>query len=189
MIANYSFKLYGLIKSLSCINQLSNYCTMSCVYVLISTDFQAAFTCTSDFTLHKTHCYRYFGSESRRAFYHAEKQCTHFHSTLVSLLSQDEEEFVVQLAANNTAFWIGLNDEEGPGSSHTEGVFKWTSGEEHSSALNNYENWKTGEPNNRRHLDCVKADAFGWAMATGGCASSKLPFVCKKKGEGVYLCK
>lgn len=148
-------------------------------------DFQVSFTCTSEFTLHDGHCYRYFGAESRRAFYHAEKQCAHFHSTLVSLLSQHEEEFVVQLAANNTAFWIGLNDEDGPGSTHMEGVFKWTSGEEHSrSARNIYENWKSGEPNNRRHLDCVKADASGWAMATGGCAASKLPFVCKKKGEG-----
>lgn len=119
--------------------------------------------------------------ESRRVFYHAEKQCAQFHSTLVSLQSYSEEEFVVQLAENNTAFWIGLNDEDGPSSNHTEGVFKWTSGEEHSGVK--YQNWKLGEPNNRRHLDCVKADASGWAMATGGCASSKLPYVCKKKGE------
>lgn len=137
--------------------------------------------CTSDFTLHESHCYRYFGMDSRRAFYHAEKQCTHFRSSLVSLLSREEEEFVVQLVDNNTAFWIGLNDEEGPDSRHTEGVFKWTSGEEHS--IDVYRNWRKGEPNNRRHLDCVKADSSGWAMATGGCASSKLPFVCKKRGR------
>ena len=156
-------------------------CVYMCVCVCGVTEMQTNFICNSDFALHKAHCYRYFGTESRRAFYHAEKQCAHFHSTLVSLLSQEEEEFVVELATNSTAFWIGLNDEEGPGFSHTEGVFKWTSGEEHSEE--HYQNWKTGEPHNRRHLDCVKADASGWAMATGGCASSKLPFVCKKKGE------
>ena len=102
---------------------------------------------------------------------------------MVSLLSHNEEEFVVQLAANNTAFWIGLNDDEGPETGHTEGVFKWTSGEEYSEMK--YQKWKTGEPNNRKHLDCVKADATGWAMATGGCAASKLPYVCKKKGKGI----
>lgn len=105
----------------------------------------------------------------------------------MSLLSHGEEEFVVQLTANNTAFWIGLNDEEGPKTRHTEGVFKWTSGEEHDSQVQ-YQHWKPGEPNNRRHLDCVKADGEGWAMATGGCAASKLPFVCKKRGERETVC-
>lgn len=97
----------------------------------------------------------------------------------MSLHSLQEEHFVLNLAHNHTGFWIGLNDEDGPSAEHREGSFKWTSGEEPSS----YCRWKPGEPNNKRHLDCVKADVEGWAMAPGGCATSRLPFVCKKTGE------
>jgi hypothetical protein len=96
---------------------------------------------------------------------------------------------VTSLAVNQSGYWIGLNDEEGPLEMHTEGYFKWSMGEElfdladHSAS---YSRWKLGQPANKRHLDCVKVDHVGWSMAPGGCAATRLPFVCKKKGE--YFC-
>ena len=96
---------------------------------------------------------------------------------------------MVSLAVNQSGFWIGLNDEDGPGDVHTEGYFKWSLGEELFDVTDplSYCHWKPGEPANRRHLDCVKVDADGWSMAPGGCAATRLPFVCKKKGECFLL--
>ena len=100
------------------------------------------------------------------------------------MLSSEEEEFVTGLVPlNGSSIWLGLNDEDGSQPHHKEGNFRWSSGEVFelgSSAT--YCNWKIGEPENRRHLDCVKMDAEGWSMAPGGCGATKLPFVCKKKG-------
>lgn len=90
---------------------------------------------------------------------------------------------MISLAVNHSGFWIGLNDEDGPGKAHKEGRFKWSAGEEEFNDPTSYCRWKSGEPANKRHLDCVKVDIQGWAMAPGGCAASKLPFVCKKRGE------
>lgn len=146
--------------------------------------FSSAVTCSGEFVLYHNFCYRYFG-HTHRPFHHAEKLCTRYRSSLVSIQSPHEEEFVVQLAENNTSFWIGLNDEDGPASHHKEGVFKWTDGNSLTDAVS-YQNWSPGEPDNRRHLDCVKASHKGWAMAQGGCAASRLPFVCKKQG---MLCR
>ena len=86
----------------------------------------------------------------------------------------------MQLAENSSSFWIGLNDEDGPDTSHTEGVFKWTDG---STFSGSHQRWKFGQPDNHRHLDCVKADPSGWSMASGGCASPRLSFLCKRRGS------
>lgn len=137
-------------------------------------------SCGECFTLHGTFCYRYFGSVSY-GIHQAEKLCSRYQASLVSLLTAEEEEFVVQLTENVTSFWTGLNDEEGPLEFHREGVFKWSDGQPFNE-LWSYQNWRSGEPNNRNHLDCVRAGYEGWAMAPGGCAGSKLPVVCKKQG-------
>ena len=99
--------------------------------------------------------------------------------------SASEEQFIFTLTEANSSFWIGLNDHDGPGREHREGVFKWGVGGE----VEGYANWQSGEPDNKPHLDCVRADPSGWAMASGGCASTKLPFVCKKIGECVRVCE
>lgn len=145
-----------------------------------STADRSALTCINNFVLFDTFCYRFLGPEAKRPFHHAEKYCGRYHASLLSIHSDSEKEFVVQLAENNTAFWIGLNDEDGPELYHKEGVFKWTDGNAFAEA-SSYQDWRPGEPSNRRHLDCVKADHRGWAMAQGGCAASRLPFVCKKQ--------
>ncbi len=145
--------------------------------------------CSNQFVLHGGFCYRYFGVEVRKAFHHAQKLCSRYSSSLVSLHSVQEEHFVLALGLNHssatadTGFWIGLNDQDGPDHVHREGYFKWSEGEEEFLAPSSYCRWKPGQPDNKRHLDCVKVDSVGWSMATGGCAASRLPFVCKKRGE------
>lgn len=144
------------------------------------------FTCSKDFVIHKKHCYRYFGLKQQKPFHHAQKLCSRHKSSLLSVLSLEEEEFVSGLAELNvSSIWLGLNDEDGPQAHHKEGHFKWSSGEAfvQGELFASYCNWKFGEPENKRHLDCVKMDAKGWSMAPGGCAATKLPFICKKEGE------
>lgn len=151
-------------------------------YLWLSPDFP--FTCSSEFVIYKNYCYRYFGRDIQKPFHHAQKLCSRHLSSLLSVHGTEEEAFVADLAQlNDSSIWLGLNDEDGPDDSHKEGIFKWSSGEVFllgSSA--SYYNWKIGEPENRRHLDCVKMDAEGWSMAPGGCGATRLPFVCKKKG-------
>lgn len=137
--------------------------------------------CGNHFVLHDNFCYRYFGLDVRKPYHSAQKLCSRYHSSLVSLHNPQEETFVVGLAVNQSGFWIGLNDEDGPGQLHKEGHFKWSFGEEEFAEALSYCRWKSGEPDNKQHLDCVKVDVEGWAMAPGGCAVSRLPFVCKKK--------
>lgn len=120
----------------------------------------------------------------KKSFHHAEKTCARIDANLVSVFSQMEQQFVVDLASNSTAFWIGLNDEDYPGEKYGEGVFKWTSGQRFNNSIS-YQNWKSGEPNNHNHVDCVKSDTIGWSMVPGGCGMTKLSYVCKKKG--LYL--
>lgn len=150
-------------------------------------------SCAQGFVLHDNFCYRYFGAEVRRPFHQAQKLCSRLTSSLVSLHSQQEEQFVVGLVLNHAAFWIGLNDEDGPGQNHKEGYFKWSSGINEKEFVVDggcsYCHWKSGEPHNKHHLDCVKVDVdgSGWAMAPGGCAATTLPFVCKKRGMYMIL--
>ena len=103
----------------------------------------------------------------------------------MSLHSLQEELYITELTnLNHSSIWLGLNDEDGSEAAHREGIFKWSSGEKFEPELSStYCNWKIGEPENKRHLDCVKMDMDGWAMAPGGCGASRMSFVCKKKGE------
>ena len=143
--------------------------------------------CGNYFVLHDNFCYRYFGFDVRKPYHSAQKLCSRYQASLVSLHSSQEEQFVVALALNQSSFWIGLNDEDGPGLQHREGYFKWSSGEEEFIDHLSYCHWKSGEPDNKRHLDCVQVDEQGWAMAPGGCAAARLPFICKKRGKCILL--
>lgn len=86
---------------------------------------------------------------------------------------------MIELVENETAFWIGLTDQTPNSDSTTETRFKWTDG----NTLSSHSHWRAGEPSSAAHLHCVQMDREGWALASGGCASTKLPFVCKKQGE------
>ena len=144
--------------------------------------------CDKDFTLHNNFCYRYYGAEMRKPYHYAQKLCLRSQSSLLSLHSAQEESFVATLAGDHSEFWISLNDEDGPADTHREGYFKWGWEEvEFNVANDSYCHWKPGQPKNKHHLDCVKVDMQGWAMAPGGCAAAKLPVICKKKG--MFSCR
>lgn len=83
---------------------------------------------------------------------------------------------MIELVENETAFWIGLTVQA---PNRETARFKWTDG----NTLSSHSHWRAGEPNSAAHLHCVQVDREGWALASGGCASTKLPFVCKKQGE------
>ena len=143
-----------------------------------SEDSQGALECAKGFVLHDKSCYHYSGHDTTKAFHQAEKACRRRKACLVSVHSSSEHDFVAQLTQYNASFWIGLNDADGPADHHTEGVFKWTDGNPFVET-GSYSRWKEGEPLNQRHLDCVRSDADGWSVARGGCASTRLPYVCE----------
>ena len=80
---------------------------------------------------------------------------------------------MLELTENESSIWIGLTKQ---GSADR---FMWTDGAE----LSSHAGWREGEPDTAGHLHCAMADRGGWALARGGCASTKLPFVCKKQGD------
>ena len=135
-------------------------------------------TCAGNFTLRERACYSYPGQAVRRSFYHAERHCSRLQASLASLLSYDEESFVVQLVDKETPFWIGLTDQANDKNASA-ARFRWTDGAD----LTAHARWRAGELIGAGHLHCVQVDREGWALARGGCASTKLPFVCKKQGE------
>ena len=128
--------------------------------------------CTDNFTRLNGNCYRFFTID--QPFHPAELHCRSYSAHLVTIYSSTEQQFVANLSGG-IPFWTGLNDAEGPEQWHVEGVFKWGA----SPDPVEYQNWKEGEPNNKNHLDCVASDNMGWHMAISGCASARLPFICK----------
>ena len=129
--------------------------------------------CAENFTQRNNYCYRYF--ERHKAFYPAQQHCKSHAAYLVTIYSQYEQQFLHNLSGG-VAHWIALNDAEGPGGHHVEGIFKWDNDYEPIS----YQNWQKGEPNNKNHLDCVASNEMGWFMVISGCAAAKLPYICKQ---------
>ena len=137
--------------------------------------------CTENFTLSNNYCYQYFAKH--KAFHPAQQHCRSHSAYLVTIYSQHEQQFLHNLSGG-VAHWIGLNDAEGPAEHHVEGVFKWDNDYEPI----NYQNWQQGEPKNKKHLDCVASNEMGWFMVISGCASAKLPYICKQgSGNCNYL--
>ena len=135
-------------------------------------------TCAGNFTLRELACYSYSGSEVKRSFHQAERHCSKLRASLASLLSPSEESFVLELTDNESSIWIGLTKQDSANG------FRWTDGAKFSS----HAHWQEGEPSASSHLHCAMAARDGWALARGGCASTKLPFVCKKQGELLCAC-
>lgn len=144
--------------------------------------FTELLSCPVGFSLHNSSCYKFFGTKTRQTFYHALKRCSSHHASLVTIHSAEEQDFVVQLTENMTAFWIGLNDFIKHESKQPRNpVFKWTTGQI-LNHTHSFHNWKPGEPVDHKHVDCVKCDYTGWSVAQGGCGSCKLPYICQKQG-------
>ena len=70
---------------------------------------------------------------------------------LVTINSQQEQEFLTSQFGPEQQFWIGLSDKT------TEGEFRWANGE-----TSTYTNWAPGEPNNHGNEDYVSMN-FGTA--------------------------
>lgn len=126
------------------------------------------------------YCYQFFAKH--KAYQPARQHCRSYSAHLTTIYTQDEQQFLHNLSGG-VAHWIGLNDAEGPEKHHVEGVFKW----DNDFKPMNYQNWQEGEPNNKNHLDCVASNELGWFMVISGCASAKLPYVCKRVATGKLL--
>lgn len=60
---------------------------------------------------------------------------------LVTITSQEEQDFLTSLVAACTQYWIAASDAE------TEGEWKWIAGPEAGELISGYANWMPGEPN------------------------------------------
>ena len=112
-------------------------------------------TCKMDWLQFGTNCY-YCNGKPESYQYNAQKGCSSLNSDLVSILSQEEQDFLQLHFDKYTPFWIGLEKE-------TE-KWVWADGSTY-----NYTNWKPTEPTPGYY--CVlnnysdKYGVFGWATA------------------------
>ncbi|RCN42048.1 lectin C-type domain protein [Ancylostoma caninum] len=87
------------------------------------------------------------GGSKRANFYEAEGKCQEMNGHLVSIHSEEENDFVIDLIGHDIQYhtWIGLQRSE----NHS--VWKWTDASEV-----NYLKWDTGEPDGRpgQKYDC-----------------------------------
>lgn len=105
-------------------------------------------TCPQDWVNFQRKCY-YFGRGSKK-WLDARKACQQLNGKLVSIHSQEEQDFLTNYTSKLET-WIGLRDLE------LEGEFIWIDQEPI-----NYSNWDDGEPNNRSPSeDCVMMRGSG----------------------------
>lgn len=110
-----------------------------------TTDFYCEKTCFPPWTEFRKRCYKAIKVPSYR-WKDASARCQAQHSHMVTISSEEENDFVAQLAKvyltkNNMTqvqMWLGLRK------TNAKGQFKWVDG----SSLNGYTNWSPGEPNN-----------------------------------------
>jgi len=96
----------------------------------------------------------------------AQAQCRARGMELVSIHSQEENDFILDLTDGITT-WLGLTD------TAVEGIFEWTDG----SALD-FQNWYTGQPNGG---NCVFMSGGSWEgeWADDECGDVKSRLACK----------
>ncbi|XP_070347969.1 low affinity immunoglobulin epsilon Fc receptor isoform X7 [Equus asinus] len=123
-------------------------------------------TCPDDWVHFQKKCY-YFGEGPKR-WIQARFACSKLHGRLVSIHSQEEQDFLTR-HANKKGSWIGLRD------LNIEGEFVWMD----QNPLD-YSNWQPGEPNNGgQGEDCVMMRASGhWNDAF--CGSYLDGWVCDR---------
>jgi hypothetical protein len=93
---------------------------------------------------------------------------------LVTISSQQENDYVVSIASGYTNIWIGYNDIK------SEGVFVWEDGSETSS----YTNWDTKQPDNwQNNEDCGQIWSGGkW---NDNVCTYYFQFVCEANAKNV----
>ncbi|XP_070128112.1 low affinity immunoglobulin epsilon Fc receptor isoform X3 [Equus caballus] len=133
---------------------------------LSSTPGSTCNTCPDDWVHFQKKCY-YFGEGPKR-WIQARFACSKLHGRLVSIHSQEEQDFLTR-HANKKGSWIGLRD------LNIEGEFVWMD----QNPLD-YSNWQPGEPNNGgQGEDCVMMRASGhWNDAF--CGSYLDGWVCDR---------
>ncbi len=99
----------------------------------------------------------YLFCESKKTWYESEADCVSVGGNLVSVSDAGEDAWLLVTSddySKRKKWWIGYTDEQ------QEGDWEWSSGE-----LPNYENWKSGEPNNAGSgcgEDCGILYKTGW---------------------------
>ncbi|XP_032220869.2 uncharacterized protein LOC5520052 isoform X2 [Nematostella vectensis] len=130
--------------------------------------------CPEDWQVHKVtninHCYKLV--ETTMSWSDAEEACKRsFNSSLLSLASQSELDYVRNAVQDGNSVWIGFNDKG------REGRWEWT-----DRSPVTFKNWSPNEPNNggfRENEDCavMRWDDSRW---TDFPCSVPFKFICKK---------
>ncbi|XP_008296438.1 galactose-specific lectin nattectin-like [Stegastes partitus] len=115
-------------------------------------------------------CYKYLASPMSWA--DAQLHCMSLRANLVSIHSQQEQNFVNSLIRNFDPAvrftWIGLND------IYKEGRWMWS-----DASQANFFFWQTGQPDNSRGWEHCGHTNWGSTLRwNDGACSSQLPFVC-----------
>ncbi|XP_071793642.1 echinoidin-like [Asterias amurensis] len=159
----------------------ANFTVFSVLLALLQSHFlivsPACMSCRSPWTSFGNHCYIFV--EDTKTFDEAEQYCQKLSrlgrpSHLASVMSQEEIEFLVELAtpmdgAVSRHTWLGYRRDLSTGS------FAWIDG----SPAGNYTNWAPGEPNNRGgEEDCV--EMYDTSMWNDKKCIQLRRFICKR---------
>ena len=147
-------------------------------YIIAYTDCGSAcgLKCPDDWSLFRGNCYKIYETQANE-FSTSEEICSMYTgSTLASIQSADENNFILSLRTSKMAsagwsFWIGATDRK------KEGDFKWIDGSPWS-----YTNWRRpDEPNDAGSgEDCVEMSAQG-TWNDNACDNFVHAAVCKVK--------
>ncbi|XP_071802727.1 alpha-N-acetylgalactosamine-specific lectin-like [Asterias amurensis] len=156
----------------------ANFTVFSILVALLQSHFlivSPCMSCISPWTSFGNHCYLLV--TDAKTFDGAELYCQSLSrlgrpSHLASIMSQEENDFLVELATpmNGGAFrytWLGYGRDLSTGS------FVWIDG----SPAGNYTNWAPGEPNNSGEEDCV--EMFDTSMWNDKSCTETRRFICK----------
>ncbi|XP_063152557.1 CD209 antigen-like protein C [Candoia aspera] len=138
-------------------NILESFCSKGSISVALS--------CPHSWTRHMRHCY-YFSTEKTN-WTNALWNCNNSKAHLVSIWSDEEQNFLRNNLNKVDSYWLGMND--------LEGQWKWKEG----GLLLRTTFWENGQPSKEVNKDCGIMHPNGtWASAV---CSLHYQWICKKK--------